>query len=87
MLSMYASQCIQPHLCCSDVDYLFSVLQGVMQVFATQCWNKSMTPFMNKIRSWLKDVPTYCTFDIDAIDPAHCPGTGVYVYVYNNALT
>ncbi len=32
---------------------------------------------MDKIRSKFKDIPTYCTFDIDAIDPTNCPGTGI----------
>ena len=31
---------------------------------------------MDKVRGQFKDIPTYCTFDIDAIDPANCPGTG-----------
>ncbi len=31
---------------------------------------------MEKVRSHLKDTPTYITFDIDGIDPSDCPGTG-----------
>lgn len=50
--------------------------QGVIQIPAYKCWHKSLTPLMNKIRSHFKDIPTYFTFDIDAIDPTNCPGTG-----------
>ena len=31
---------------------------------------------MEKVKSHLKDTPTYITFDIDGIDPSDCPGTG-----------
>lgn len=33
---------------------------------------------MDKIRSQLGDMPTYFTFDVDAIDPTNCPGAGEY---------
>lgn len=57
------------------------ILQGVKQVFAHQCWHKSLTPLMEKIRQHFKDIPTYCTFDIDAIDSSNCPGTGMYIVI------
>ena len=31
---------------------------------------------MEEVRKEFKDVPTYISFDIDAIDPCFCPGTG-----------
>lgn len=52
-------------------------MQGVKQVFATQCWHKSMAPLMEKVRAQLGNMPTYFTLDIDAIDPTQCPGAGI----------
>ena len=46
------------------------------QVFATQCWHKSLAPLMEKVRTQFKDIPTYFTFDMDGIDPTNCPGAG-----------
>ena len=45
-------------------------------ILADKCWNRSLVPLMNKIRTELGDMPVYLTFDIDAIEPAACPGTG-----------
>ena len=45
-------------------------------VLVEQCWHKSLSPLMEEVRKEFKDVPTYISFDIDAIDPCFCPGTG-----------
>ena len=37
---------------------------------------------MEKVKSHLKDTPTYITFDIDGIDPSDCPGTGKVLCLY-----
>ncbi len=50
--------------------------KGVHQIFASQCWHKSMVPLMEKVRDLLKDHPVYCSIDIDGIDLGCCPGTG-----------
>lgn len=47
-------------------------------VMAEQCWHKSLSPLMKVVRNEFKDVPTYISFDIDAIDPGYCPGTGTW---------
>ena len=52
------------------------LVQGIHQVFASQCWHKSMTPLMDRVREVLQDTPVYCSIDIDGIDCAKCPGTG-----------
>ena len=44
---------------------------------AHDLWYKSLVPLMTDIRRELGSTqPLYLTFDIDAIDPSYCPGTG-----------
>jgi len=45
-------------------------------VQAEECWHKSMEPLMAEIREMMGQGPVYLSFDIDAIDPGFCPGTG-----------
>lgn len=54
------------HLCC----------QGFRIVQAHQCWHKSLEPLMEEVKAMMGDRPVYLSFDIDAIDPGFCPGTG-----------
>ena len=54
------------------------MLQGIRMVPAEDCWHRSLSPLMAEVRELMKDRPVYLTFDIDAIDPTHCPGTGIY---------
>ncbi|XP_068215078.1 agmatinase, mitochondrial-like [Palaemon carinicauda] len=49
---------------------------GFRVVDAYQCWHKSLTPLMEEVRQQMGDGPVYLSFDIDAIDPGFCPGTG-----------
>ena len=37
---------------------------------------RSLEPLMADIRAQIGDHPCYLSFDIDAIDPGFCPGTG-----------
>jgi guanidinobutyrase len=51
--------------------------QGWRVIRAEECWHKSLTPLMIEVRNQIgKDTPVYLSFDIDAIDPSACPGTG-----------
>ena len=50
--------------------------KGFTIVPAADCWHKSLSPLMEKIRKEFGDKPVYLTFDIDGIDPCFCPGTG-----------
>lgn len=50
--------------------------QGAHIVPATECYHKSLTPLMAEVREVMRDRPVYLSFDIDAIDPCFCPGTG-----------
>ena len=46
-------------------------------IMACDCWYKSLAPLMKSIRERMGNDPVYLTFDIDSIDPAYCPGTGI----------
>ena len=61
------------------LDFFSPPIQGVRMVMAEQCWHKSLSPLMKAVRNEFKDVPTYISFDIDAIDPGLCPGTGTWI--------
>nr|XP_045611786.1 guanidinobutyrase-like isoform X1 [Procambarus clarkii] len=50
--------------------------QGFRVVTAEECWYKSLVPLMEEVRAMMGDRPVYLSFDIDAIDPGFCPGTG-----------
>lgn len=50
--------------------------QGWRVVQAEECWHNSLVPLMQEVRQQLGDSPVYLSFDIDAIDPGFCPGTG-----------
>jgi len=60
----------------SPEDFNWSRRKGFTVVPAEDCWQKSLTPLMNEIRSRIGDHPTYLTYDIDSLDPAFAPGTG-----------
>jgi len=50
--------------------------QGWTVVEGYDCWHKEMGPVMEEVRKQMGDGPVYLSFDIDAIDPGFCPGTG-----------
>ena len=50
--------------------------QGWRVVQAEECWHTSLHNLMAEIRDQMGDRPLYLSFDIDAIDPGFCPGTG-----------
>ena len=54
-----------------------SLLQGFRVVPARECWHKSLVPLMSEVREQLGDGPVYISFDIDGLDPAYAPGTGI----------
>ncbi|XP_045137025.1 guanidinobutyrase-like [Portunus trituberculatus] len=49
---------------------------GFRVVGAQECWYKSLEPLMAEVREQMGEGPVYLSFDIDAIDPCYCPGTG-----------
>jgi guanidinobutyrase len=57
-------------------NYQWGMDQGVRMIPAEECWYRSLSPLMSEVREVMGDRPVYLTFDIDGIDPTHCPGTG-----------
>lgn len=50
--------------------------QGVRIVTIEELFDRGVSEVMAEARKILGDAPTYCSFDIDFIDPAYAPGTG-----------
>ncbi|QPH55391.1 agmatinase [Pontivivens ytuae] len=50
--------------------------QGVRIVTIEEFFERGIADVMEEARDILGDAPTYCSFDIDFIDPAYAPGTG-----------
>ncbi|MTH77008.1 agmatinase [Paracoccus aestuariivivens] len=57
-------------------DFDWGREKGWTVVPAEECWHKSLTPLMAKIREQIGDAPVYLSYDIDSLDPAFAPGTG-----------
>lgn len=57
-------------------DFDWGRQQGWTVVPAEECWHRSLTPLMQRIRDRIGDAPVYLSFDIDSLDPAFAPGTG-----------
>ena len=57
-------------------DFNWARKQGWTVVQAEECWHRSLTPMMARIRAMIGDAPVYISFDIDSLDPAFAPGTG-----------
>jgi len=60
----------------SPEDFDWPRKQGFSVVTAEECWMKSLSPLMEKVRAKIGDAPCYLTYDIDSLDPAFAPGTG-----------
>lgn len=60
----------------SPDDFDWGRQQGWTVVQAEECWHKSLSPLMSKIRDLIGDAPVYLSYDIDSLDPAFAPGTG-----------
>jgi len=57
-------------------DFNWGRSKGWTCIQAEDCWHKSLTPLMAKIRERIGTAPVYLSFDIDSLDPAFAPGTG-----------
>ncbi|KAK3094719.1 hypothetical protein FSP39_005406 [Pinctada imbricata] len=58
-------------------DYDWGREQGFRVVEMYECFHKSLTPLMGEVRQMMGDKPVYISFDIDGLDPAYAPGTGM----------
>ena len=57
-------------------DCTYGEEQGFTMLHAEDCWHRSISRDMDRIRSIIGEGPAYLSFDIDSIDPAFAPGTG-----------
>ena len=57
-----------------DVDWGLS--QGVRIIRIEELFDRGIADVMTEARRIVGDAPTYCSFDIDFIDPSFAPGTG-----------
>ena len=57
-------------------DFNWARGKGWTVVQAEECWYRSLTPMMTRIRAVIGDAPVYISYDIDSLDPAFAPGTG-----------
>ncbi|MFN0113226.1 MAG: agmatinase [Paracoccaceae bacterium] len=57
-------------------DFDWARQQGWTVVQAEDCWHRSLSPLMERVRASIGDAPVYLTYDIDSLDPAFAPGTG-----------
>jgi guanidinobutyrase len=57
-------------------DFDWPRKQGFRVVQTEQCWNRSLAPLMEEVRTQMGKGPVYISFDIDGLDPAFAPGTG-----------
>ena len=50
--------------------------QGVRIIRIEELFDRGITAVMDEARAIVGDRPTYCSFDIDFVDPTFAPGTG-----------
>lgn len=61
----------------SPADFDWGRERGFTVVQAEECWHKSLSPLMERVRAGIgPEHPVYLTYDIDSLDPAFAPGTG-----------
>ncbi|MEM8656800.1 MAG: agmatinase [Pseudomonadota bacterium] len=59
-----------------DEDMVWGRAQGVTIVTVDELFARGIDDVMAQAREVVGDQPTYCSFDIDFIDPTYAPGTG-----------
>lgn len=58
-------------------DFDWGKDQGMGVVPVEECWHKSLTPLMERVRKTIgPERPVYLSYDIDSLDPSFAPGTG-----------
>ena len=59
---------------CDDVEW--GEAQGVRIIRVEELFDRGIPAIMAEARAIVGDNPTYCSYDIDFVDPAYAPGTG-----------
>jgi len=57
-------------------DIEWGLEQGVRIIRVEEFFDRGIKAVMAEVREIVGDRPTYCSFDIDFIDPSYAPGTG-----------
>lgn len=57
-------------------DIKWGESQGVRIIRIEEFFERGIKDVMSEVRQIVGDAPTYCTYDIDFIDPTFAPGTG-----------
>ncbi|MEX0309225.1 MAG: agmatinase [Tateyamaria sp.] len=57
-------------------DIEWGEAQGVRIIRIEEFFERGIADVMGEVRDIVKDAPTYCTYDIDFVDPTFAPGTG-----------
>lgn len=57
-------------------QWAFSYESGMRVMLAEECADLGPAAVLHEVRRVVGDAPTYVSFDIDALDPSHAPGTG-----------
>ncbi|AUQ72929.1 agmatinase [Phaeobacter piscinae] len=57
-------------------DVEWGQAQGVRIIRIEEFFDRGVSDVMSEVREIVGDRPTYCTYDIDFVDPAFAPGTG-----------
>lgn len=57
-----------------DIDW--GIDQGVRIIRIEELFERGIPHVMAEVREIVGDQPTYCTYDIDFVDPTYAPGTG-----------
>lgn len=57
-----------------DIDW--GIDQGVRIIRIEEVFERGIPHVMAEVREIVGDQPTYCTYDIDFVDPTYAPGTG-----------
>ncbi|MBO9410915.1 MULTISPECIES: agmatinase [unclassified Ruegeria] len=57
-------------------DIEWGEAQGIRIIRIEELFDRGIGDVMAEVRSIVGDAPTYCTYDIDFVDPTFAPGTG-----------
>lgn len=57
-------------------DIEWGTKQGIRIIRIEELFDKGINNIMAETREIVGDEPTYCTYDIDFVDPTYAPGTG-----------
>ncbi|WP_170755058.1 agmatinase [Ruegeria lacuscaerulensis] len=57
-------------------DIEWGEAQGIRIIRIEELFDRGIDAVMAEVRSIVGDAPTYCTYDIDFVDPTFAPGTG-----------